>query len=155
MARPVSENIALVVLDRLRSRRWFVGDGAIRQVAQRFVERLRIRTSGVDSSVTTLSGGNQQKVVLSKWLAMRPRLLLLNDPTRGIDVGAKAEVHDVVRELAGEGMAILVWSSEYDELLGLCDRILVLHEGRLLREADPATTTRRDLLLAVVGGEAT
>jgi ABC-type sugar transport system ATPase subunit len=155
MARPVSENIALVVLDRLRSRRWFVSDGAIRQVARRFVERLRIRTSSVDSSVTTLSGGNQQKVVLSKWLAMRPRLLLLNDPTRGIDVGAKAEVHDVVRELAGEGMAILVWSSEYDELLGLCDRILVLHEGRLLREADPATTTRRDLLLAVVGGEAT
>jgi ABC-type sugar transport system ATPase subunit len=154
MARPVSENIALVVLDRLRSRRWFVGDRAIRQVAQRFVERLRIRTASVDSSVTTLSGGNQQKVVLSKWLATRPRLLLLNDPTRGIDVGAKAEVHDVVRELAGEGMAILVWSSEYDELLGLCDRILVLHEGRLLREADPATTTRRDLLLAVVGGEA-
>jgi ABC-type sugar transport system ATPase subunit len=155
MARPVSENVVLVILDRLRERRWFVADGAIRQTAQRFVERLRIRTAGVGSSVATLSGGNQQKVVLSKWLAMRPRLLLLNDPTRGIDVGAKAEVHDVVRELASEGMAILVWSSEYDELLGLCHRILVLHEGRLLREFDPSVTTRRDLLLAVVGGEAT
>ena len=155
MARPVSENVVLVILDRLRERRWFVADGAIRQTAQRFVERLRIRTAGVGSSVATLSGGNQQKVVLSKWLAMRPRLLLLNDPTRGIDVGAKAEVHDVVRELATEGMAILVWSSEYDELLGLCHRILVLHEGRLLREFDPSVTTRRDLLLAVVGGEAT
>jgi ABC-type sugar transport system ATPase subunit len=153
MARPVSENIVLVILDRLRSRRWFVADRAIRQTAQRFVERFRIRAASVDSSVTTLSGGNQQKVVLSKWLATRPKLLLLNDPTRGIDVGAKAEVHDVIRELAADGMAILVWSSEYDELLGLCDRILVLHEGRLFREVDPATTTRRDLLLAVVGGE--
>ena len=155
MARPVSENIALVILDRLRLRRWFVADGAIREVAQRFVQRLRVRTASVDSLVTTLSGGNQQKVVLSKWLAMQPKLLLLNDPTRGVDVGAKAEVHEVVRELAMEGMAILVWSSEYDELLGLCDRILVLHEGRLFGEADPAVTTRRDLLLAVVGGEAT
>jgi ABC-type sugar transport system ATPase subunit len=104
--------------------------------------------------VSTLSGGNQQKVVLAKWLALDPVVLLLNDPTRGIDVGAKAEVHQVVRELAAKGVAILVWSSESDELLGICDRIVVLANGRQTAELDPAVSGRQELVMAVAGGVA-
>ena len=153
MNRSVSENVVLVILDRLRSALHLISDRAIRRAAEGFVQRFRIRFLTTDSDVATLSGGNQQKVVLAKWLALRPGMLLLNDPTRGIDVGAKAEVHDVVRELAAEGEAILVWSSEADELLGLCDRIIVLGRGRLAKTIDPAVADRRDLALAVVGGD--
>ena len=151
MNRAVGENIVLVTLAQLGSKLGIVRDSAIHKAAQRFISRFRIRVASTDTSVATLSGGNQQKVVLSKWLALKPAILLLNDPTRGIDVGAKAEVHDVIRELAIEGVAILVWSSEADELLGLCDRIVVLHKGVWSAELDPAKTSRRDLLLAIVG----
>jgi ABC-type sugar transport system ATPase subunit len=153
MNRSVRENVVLVILDRLRSAIRLLNDSAISRAARRFVERFRIRTLTTDSDAATLSGGNQQKVVLAKWLALRPGMLLLNDPTRGIDVGAKVEVHDVVRELAAEGVAVLVWSSEADELLGLCDRIIVLSNGRLAKILDPAVADRRDLALAVVGGD--
>jgi ABC-type sugar transport system ATPase subunit len=154
MRRGVGENIALVILDRLRSAFGLVAETAIHRIARHYIGRFRIRVAGPDAHVATLSGGNQQKVVLSKWLAVKPVMLLLNDPTRGIDVGAKAEVHEVIRELAAEGVAILVWSSEADELLGLCDRILVLNKGLCSAELDPAKADRRDLLLAIVGDRA-
>lgn len=154
MNRAVGENIVLVILGRLSSALGIVVDGAIHEAAQRFIGRFRIRVADTDVDVATLSGGNQQKVVLAKWLALKPVMLLLNDPTRGIDVGAKAEVHEVVRELAAEGVAVLVWSSESDELLGLCDRIVVLHKGIKSAELDPAKIDRRDLVLAIVGEEA-
>jgi ABC-type sugar transport system ATPase subunit len=154
MNRAVDENIVLVILARLGSRLGMVSDGAIRKAAQRFIDRFRIRVATPDTNVATLSGGNQQKVVLAKWLAVKPVMLLLNDPTRGIDVGAKAEVHEVIRELAAEGVAILVWSSESEELLGLCHRIVVLHKGSKTAELDPTKTGRRDLVLAIVGEDA-
>jgi len=154
MNRPVGENIVLVVLSRLKTALGTVGDGAIRAFAQRFIDRFRIRVRDADVEVSTLSGGNQQKVVLAKWLALDPVVLLLNDPTRGIDVGAKAEVHQVMRELAAKGVAILVWSSETDELLGVCDRIIVLGNGRQTAELDPVRTGRQDLVMAVAGGMA-
>jgi ABC-type sugar transport system ATPase subunit len=154
MNRAVSENIVLVVLGRLGSRLGLVSDGAIHKAAQRFIDRFRIRRASAETEVATLSGGNQQKVVLAKWLAVNPVMLLLNDPTRGIDVGAKAEVHEVIRELAGAGVGILVWSSESDELLGLCDRIVVLHKGAKSAELDPVKTSRRDLVMAIAGNEA-
>jgi ribose transport system ATP-binding protein len=154
MNRPVGENIVLVILDRLRSASWFVSDGIINRTARSFVDRFRIRVADTDADVVTLSGGNQQKVVLAKWLALRPVVLLLNDPTRGIDVAVKAEVHEVVRELAAEGISILVWSSESDELLGLCDRIVVFNDGRQGAELDPAVADRHDLMMAVMGGDA-
>jgi ABC-type sugar transport system ATPase subunit len=154
MNRPVDENIVLVVLGRLKSALGTVGDGVIHQFAQGFIDRFRIRLSDANVEVATLSGGNQQKVVLAKWLALDPVVLLLNDPTRGIDVGAKAEVHQVVRELAAKGVAILVWSSESDELLGICDRIVVLGNGRQTADLDPAVTGRQELVMAVAGGVA-
>ena len=137
MNRAVAENVVLVVLGRLRSALGLVRGSVIHETAQRFIDRFRIRLADADVDVATLSGGNQQKVVLAKWLASKPVLMLLNDPTRGIDVGAKVEVHDMVRELAAEGVAILVWSSEADELLGLCNRIIVLTKGAESVDARP------------------
>jgi ABC-type sugar transport system ATPase subunit len=151
MRRGVAENIVLVILDRLRSALGMVGESAIRRTAKQFIDRFRIRVADPDVPAATLSGGNQQKVVLAKWLALRPVLILLNDPTRGIDVGAKAEVHAVIRELAAEGVSVLVWSSESEELLGLCHRIVVLNKGVCSAELDPATTGRHELTLAIVG----
>ena len=109
--------------------------------AQNFRQRLNIKAANLDTSVGTLSGGNQQKVMLAKWLNTRPRLLIVDEPTRGIDVGAKAEVHQILRSLAAEGVAILIISSDLPEVLSLADRILVMREGRLVGEfaGDQAT----------------
>ena len=98
--------------------------------------RLEVKTSALDAHATTMSGGNQQKVVLAKWLATEPKLLIIDEPTRGIDVGTKAEVHRLLSDLAGEGMAILMISSELPEVLGMSDRVLVVCEGRITAELD-------------------
>jgi len=102
-----------------------------RSLAQRFVERLDIRLRSVAAPVQDLSGGNQQKVVLAKWLALRPRLLILDEPTKGIDVGAKSQIHKLIRDLAAQGVAVLMISSELPEILTVSDRIYVMHEGRI------------------------
>jgi ribose transport system ATP-binding protein len=98
------------------------------------IQRLRIKTPNDRQEVRFLSGGNQQKVVLGKWLALEPRVLLLDEPTRGIDVGAKAEIYRIMEELVEQGVAILFVSSEMEEVLGLSDRTLVMHEGRIAGE---------------------
>ncbi|GAG27171.1 unnamed protein product, partial [marine sediment metagenome] len=105
-----------------------------RSETRRQMELLDIRATGPNQQVRYLSGGNQQKVVLAKWLLRNPRLLIMNDPTRGIDVAAKAEIYRLVRKLAAAGSAILFISSEVDELVGVCDRVLVMREGRLVAE---------------------
>ncbi len=99
-----------------------------------YIEKLKIRTPGRNLMVSALSGGNQQKVVLGKCLASKPEILLLDEPTRGVDIGAKAEIYKIINDLAGEGLSILVVSSEMTELLGISDRILVMHEGHLSGE---------------------
>jgi rhamnose transport system ATP-binding protein len=101
------------------------------KAARPWASRLEVKTSALDAPATTMSGGNQQKVVIAKWLATNPQLLIIDEPTRGIDVGTKAEVHRLLSELAGQGMAILMISSELPEVLGMADRVLVLCEGRL------------------------
>src|SRR5579871_202293 len=98
------------------------------------VKRLRIKIGGKADSVSTLSGGNQQKVVIAKWLMTEPRIILLNDPTRGIDVGTKQELYRLMRELADQGAAILFYSTDYDELIGCCDRVAIMYDGRIVRE---------------------
>jgi ribose transport system ATP-binding protein len=129
LAASIRDNVALPSMARIA--RWglrsFAGEAA---VADGAVRGLGIRCSGIEQEAATLSGGNQQKVVIGKWLATRPRVLLLDEPTRGIDVGAKQEIYDLVRALAGEGLAIVMVSSELPELLLLADRILVMSEGR-------------------------
>ena len=115
---------------------------------------LRIVMAGLDAPVNSLSGGNAQKVVLGKWLLRTPTLLLLNDPTKGVDVGAKAEIYRLLAELRSQGTAILFYCSDDEELLGLCDRVLVLHDGQVRAELAGDTLTRTNLIAASVGGSA-
>ncbi|HEY3624482.1 MAG TPA: sugar ABC transporter ATP-binding protein [Roseiarcus sp.] len=133
LLRSVKDNISLAIPD-LISRFDFVNDRVERRIAGALVDRLRVRTPNLDASVSNLSGGNQQKVVLGRWLARRPKVLILDEPTRGVDVGAKAEIYRLIAELAREGIALLVISSEMPELLGLADRILVMAGGRVVAE---------------------
>ena len=149
LMRSVKDNITLAVPD-LISRFDFVDAGAERRIAAEFADRLRIRTPSLEAAVSNLSGGNQQKVVLARWLARRPKVLILDEPTKGIDVGAKAEIYRLIAELAGEGIALLVISSEMPELLGMADRILVMAGGRLVAELDrEAANEERILNLAM------
>jgi L-arabinose transport system ATP-binding protein len=143
----VESNVTLCVPD-LISRFGFVRAASARRVAEDQVQRLRIKTPHLDQLVSKLSGGNQQKVVLGRWLARRPKLLILDEPTRGIDVGAKAEIYRLVAQLASEGLAILIISSEMPELLGLSDRILVMAGGRLVGDL-PREAADEDRILAL------
>jgi ribose transport system ATP-binding protein len=110
---------------------------------RRGISRLQIKIGAPDDAVSTLSGGNQQKVVLAKWLMTEPRIILLNDPTRGIDVGTKQELYRLMRELADQGAAVLFYSTDYDELIGCCDRVAIMYDGRIVRllEGDELTET--------------
>jgi ribose transport system ATP-binding protein len=126
----VRENLSLAALGRTSRAGWIDG-GWERRLAEDSIRALGIKTPGDGQVVQFLSGGNQQKVVLGKWLALGPRVLLLDEPTRGIDVGAKAEIYDLLHRLAGEGTAVLFVSSEMEEVLSLSDRALVMHEGRV------------------------
>jgi L-arabinose transport system ATP-binding protein len=150
LLRSVKDNITLCVPD-LISRFNFVDPARERELAGGLVERLRIRTPGLDQLVAKLSGGNQQKVVLSRWLARRPKLLILDEPTRGIDVGAKAEIYRLIAQLASEGMALLVISSEMPELLGLADRLLVMTAGRIAADLPRAEATEERILDLAMG----
>jgi ribose transport system ATP-binding protein len=107
---------------------------------------LKIKSDGVDGPVAALSGGNQQKVVIGKWLMTKPRIILLNDPTRGIDVGTKQELYQLLRRLAGAGAAILFYSTDYDELIGCCDRVLVFYKGAIVRTLSGAELNERNLI---------
>jgi rhamnose transport system ATP-binding protein len=130
-----------------------IGRGAERRLAQTWAERLQIKLHSLGDPVGFLSGGNQQKVVLAKWLATGPKVLIIDEPTRGIDVGTKAEVHRLMSELAGEGLAVLMISSELPEVLGMADRVLVMHEGRLVRELSRAEADEESVVRAATGSE--
>ncbi len=136
----IADNIALANLGRM-SRGPFVSVAAVTEAARQAITALGIRARGPAQPVRQLSGGNQQKVVLAKWLETKPRILILDEPTRGIDVGAKAEIHKLIRQLAGEGMAILMISSELPEVLGMSDRVLVMSQGRIVGAFDKAAAT--------------
>ena len=129
----IAENVTLPILPRLFPR-FLVRSSMERPVAREYTTQFNVRMTGVDQSAGALSGGNQQKVVLAKWLASKPRVLILDEPTRGIDIGAKVEVHRIISELAASGLAILLISSDLPEVLAMSDRILVLHEGRMTAE---------------------
>jgi rhamnose transport system ATP-binding protein len=116
--------------------------------AQVWASRLAVKTAALDAVAGTLSGGNQQKVVLAKWLAASPRVLIIDEPTRGIDVGTKSEVHRMMSELAGAGLAILMISSELPEVLGMADRVLVMHEGRITADIPRTAATPETVMFA-------
>ncbi|MFO1074224.1 MAG: sugar ABC transporter ATP-binding protein [Geminicoccaceae bacterium] len=129
----VRENLSFAALGRLAPFGIVDRDKEAQAIA-RMVQLLSIRSDGVEVPVGSLSGGNQQKVVIAKWLMIAPEIILLNDPTRGIDVGTKQEIYRLLRTLAGQGAAILFYSTDYDELIGCCDRVLVLYDGAVVRE---------------------
>ena len=152
----VRENLSFASLDRV-SRGGVIDRGAEQKLIDEMIRLLGIKTAGVDIPVGALSGGNQQKVVIAKWMMRAPRIILLNDPTRGIDVGTKQELYQLLRRLADGGAAILFYSTDYDELIGCCDRVLVLYDGGIKRELAGSDINERTLIAAALniqGGEA-
>ncbi|HNY92500.1 MAG TPA: ATP-binding cassette domain-containing protein, partial [bacterium] len=147
----VRENICLASLARF-SRLGWVSRTRESNAASGFVDKLRIRTPGLGQQVRYLSGGNQQKVVMSKWLCSESRILLFDEPTRGIDVGAKVEIYQLMNKLAADGAAILMISSELAEIIGMSDRVLVMCQGRIAGELSAAEATQQKILNLALGG---
>jgi rhamnose transport system ATP-binding protein len=148
----ISANTSMAVLPRLTPA-GILQPWRERSLARRFMEQLRIRATSPRQVVRSLSGGNQQKVVLSKWLAAEPRVLILDEPTHGVDVGTKADVHRAISHLAAEGLTILMISSELPEILGMSDRVLVMREGRLVAEFSREAATEERIIEAAAGVE--
>src|SRR5947209_16520160 len=149
----IADNLAIASLDTL-STGPFVDAGKERAAIQQAVARLQIKLGAASDAVSTLSGGNQQKVVLAKWLMTDPRIILLNDPTRGIDVGTKQELYRLMRELADQGAAILFYSTDYDELIGCCDRVAIMYDGRIVRELEGAELTETNIIASALNIDA-
>jgi ribose transport system ATP-binding protein len=149
--RPVSDNIILAAIKSLFPRLW-IDSAKERAVAQDFVTRLRIQTPSLSQLVQFLSGGNQQKVVLAKWLATRAKLFILDEPTRGIDVGAKLEIHRLMDELVAQGTPIFMISSEMPEILGMSDRVYVMCDGRIGGEFAYHEASQERIMRCAVGG---
>lgn len=146
MAMPIFANISLATLGRYLNRFGLINRQSENTMAEGHRKRLNIRTPSVEIDVGKLSGGNQQKVMLSKWLNANPRLLIVDEPTRGIDVGAKAEVHQIIRDLAKSGVAVIVISSDLPEVLSIADRILVMREGRQMGIIDGDTASQESVM---------
>ena len=122
-----------------------------RKMAENYLQQLRVKCTGPDQIVNSLSGGNQQKVVFAKWLAAHPKVLLLDDPTRGVDVGAKQEIYGLIRDLANNGIGVVFVSSELPELIGVCDRILVMRDGEIVSEAQGSAINENNLMMIAMG----
>ncbi len=150
---PIASNVTLPIMPRLFPR-LLVRRETEREVARTFTDELRVRMTSVEQPVAALSGGNQQKVVLAKWLATKPRVLILDEPTRGIDIGAKVEVHRIISDLAESGLAIILISSDLPEVLAMSDRIVVLHEGRITAEIGHDDATEERVMYAATGQDA-
>jgi ribose transport system ATP-binding protein len=148
----IRDNLALPNYDRL-SLAGVLRFDLLGDLVERMMARLRVRAAGPAQPVGQLSGGNQQKVVLGKWLAREPRVILLDEPTRGVDVGARSEIYALMDELAGAGAAVLMISSDMEEVLGMSDRVLVMHEGRLAGELNRARMNEEAIMRLATGGE--
>jgi rhamnose transport system ATP-binding protein len=149
---PIYQNVTLPSL-RKTSRAGFLQMTKEFALARSYTQRLDLRAASLDQDVGLLSGGNQQKVVIAKWLATQPRVIILDEPTKGIDIGSKAAVHAFMAELAAEGLAVIMVSSEIPEVLGMSDRVIVMREGRIVREVSGAELTPEALVRAAAGLE--
>jgi ribose transport system ATP-binding protein len=148
----VRENITMSATSMV-SNFGFVNSSKANQLAKEYVEKLDIRTPSLRQRIRNLSGGNQQKVIIARWLTLKPRVLILDEPTRGVDVGAKAEIHGLMRQLAEDGVAVLMISSELPEIIGVSDRILVMHEGRVTGRFEREEATQDMIMHAATGGD--
>jgi rhamnose transport system ATP-binding protein len=142
----IAANITLPILSRFTRAGGWMRERAAKQVATAAARKLEVKSAGIGQKASELSGGNQQKVVLAKWLETKPRILILDEPTRGIDVGTKAAVHQLMSDLANQGVAILMISSELPEILGMSDRILVMREGHITGEYTRAEATQEKIM---------
>jgi ABC-type sugar transport system ATPase subunit len=149
---PITDNIAAANLT-LVSSLGVLSKGHMLSLAKHYLHQLRVRAYSEKQRAGTLSGGNQQKVILGRGLARQPRLLLLHEPTRGIDVGAKAEIYEILGRLAASGVSILIVSSELPELIGQCDRILAMHAGRITGEFNRTDATEERILASAMGSQ--
>jgi rhamnose transport system ATP-binding protein len=154
LPQSLTANVTLATLRRYLNALGLLRPAAEREAAEAFRQRLHIRTPSLDQPVGQLSGGNQQKTMLAKWLNAQPRVLILDEPTRGIDVGAKAEVHHIIHDLAHQGLAILLISSDLPEVLAMSDRVLVMREGRQMGIFNREAATQERIMAAAVGLEA-
>src|SRR5205823_14510548 len=146
----LERNLLAAALNRI-TRMGLVQPRAGRRLGQELVRALGIRAAGLDQVIVRLSGGNQQKAVLARWVATHPHVLIVDEPTQGIDVGAKAEVHRLLRQLAGDGMAVLMVSSDLPELLGMCDRIAVMAAGKLRAVVAAQSATEEEIVSLAAG----
>jgi ribose transport system ATP-binding protein len=141
----IGDNISITALNGV-TRGLLIDRSAEAARIKQMIEKLQIKIGSVGDPVATLSGGNQQKVVIAKWLLTAPRILLLNDPTRGIDVGTKQEIYRLLRNLADAGASIVLYSTDYDELIGCCDRVLIFYGGRVVRVLEGADITETNIV---------
>jgi simple sugar transport system ATP-binding protein len=146
----IGDNIFAGILASERHAGWIIRVKEIQQLAARWIGRLNIKTINTNAQVVELSGGNQQKVVIGKGLAQEPRVIIFDEPTRGVDVGAIAEIHQLINELADRGIAVVVISSYLPEIMNLSDRILVCRQGRIVEELTPQETTEEKIMYAAV-----
>ena len=147
---PIFANISLASLKRISSLGWIHRDQE-RDLAERYIGQLRIKTPSLHLDTGALSGGNQQKVALARWLAIGPKVLILDEPTQGVDVGSKSEIHGLMMDLAEQGVAILMISSEMPEVLGMSDRIAVMHAGRIAGVLPREEATQQSVLALALG----
>jgi ribose transport system ATP-binding protein len=148
----IRKNATLVILDKLLNKIGLIDKPREAHTAQDYVKQLNIATDSLDKKVINLSGGNQQKVVVAKWLATGPKVLILADPTRGVDVGAKAEIYRLCDQLARQGLALLFTSSEVEEIVGLCDRTLAFYKGKILKEFQHSEATKAKVMQVIASG---
>ena len=141
----IGKNIVITVLDRMMDSLHLLVPKKMEETITHWVSELHIKIPSVDSSVKTLSGGNQQRVVIAKWIATDPRIFILDNPTVGIDIAAKASIHSVMKSLAMKGLGIIIISEEIPEVLYNCNRVVVMNRGRIIKEFDSASTTEDDI----------
>jgi len=152
LTQDIKSNISLANLDKI-STRHFVDDQREIQIAQEYREKLNIKSSSVFQNTGNLSGGNQQKVVISKWIFTDPELLILDEPTRGIDVGAKYEIYNIINKLVDDGKSIIFISSELPEILGVCDRVYVMNEGKIVGELSGKESSQESIMKCIMKNE--
>jgi ribose transport system ATP-binding protein len=150
----VAENLTLPLLSRFRTGRRFLDGRHEAAVVDDWVDRVGIRTAGRDAPITTLSGGNQQKVVMARCLALEPEVLVLCEPTAGVDIATRLQLYDLIKEQAAQGLGVIVSSSDVGDLLALCTRVLVLRDGQVVREIAGDAITEPTLVHAMEGTEA-
>lgn len=147
----VKENVSIVGFRKALNKAGFLNPGKEMEMTKKYSERLKIKPPSMEQKIINLSGGNQQKAVIARWLLNHPKILFLDEPTQGIDIGAKNEIYSIIEELAEQGVSVVVVSSEMQETIGLCDRVLVMYEGRLTGELMHKDVTQEALMTYMSG----